>query len=336
MSDDEQLEEELRDLSITLDSAIVLLRNEFKRHQWQEQKHAQALKEAPVFEDEDRVQKALDLAKDEPRYGLVFRQALQDDPRLRLAAEHDAAVNDVGEACVCRWLTSAIFEEGLRGVSPDGFKQLQDIEKSAEKDQNSKFEDRLTPNVCNAWRAQTYYSWTKTPQYQSDRRHHARNLATQLATGIWMFLEDRHDWDDIIQSLDDKIIHPGLLLMEQLATNKILYQVVLDTNPLSETLKADFNWEEYHNLTDSFRTVTSLEFSGPRRNIILGAICPGLTYRVLESDDTWQETKVAAKQERLVAWEEDLNRIISGKEEKKEPSLFSRIARGDTNKSSAS
>lgn len=49
MSDDEQFdkefEAEMQDLSSTLDSAIVLLRNEYKRHQEEEQNHVQALNE---------------------------------------------------------------------------------------------------------------------------------------------------------------------------------------------------------------------------------------------------------------------------------------------------
>ncbi|KAK7935346.1 hypothetical protein PG985_000841 [Apiospora marii] len=395
MSDDQKIEEELQDLSLSLDSATVLLKNKFKHLKEQERAHVQALKEgeelrsnlesqilelkeqklehaqeleksrqslkeqalllsgltstrasihpekadseiqiwlsgvrlfvasfiAPVLNDENRARKALVAAKN-PEYGMIFIQALQNDPGLRVAASVDITNIKVAEACIIRWLMRGIFEEGLRGVSLEAFELLEDMEQSMQQDVKNHV---ITLNALRAWRAKAYFAWLQTPQYKSDRQRRTLYLTTRLATGLSMFLDEGSHWDAISQIIHDDIVEPGLALKEQMVATKHDYQVFLDTNPLSETPKVDFEREEYLDITDNHRQVKNITLSGPNPTKILGVISTGCTFTKLQLDDSWGGSHVVSKQQRLVARAEEMDRIVSEKESKDELSFFSRL-----------
>ncbi|KAK7966928.1 uncharacterized protein PG986_001205 [Apiospora aurea] len=258
----------------------------------------------------DNLQRVLETAKKEPRYGAVFRKALEDDPRLRLAAHAPSLETRIVETSIYFWLTREVYGNGLQRVSPASFQLLQDLEQFMG-------EDKFPGVALQGWKAQTYHAWINTSRYQADREKYTLDMAKELATGMAMLLPDLGDLDTWVGSLRTEIIEPNLELKEQMMASNLEFEVTTTQDVDDHVTKSqlDFKWEEYLDITSHHRHLNAKNMDDTKPIRMLGVLRPFLSSVGLRDDRNWYEPEVCVKQERLVAWKEDFDKFISGQQE---------------------
>ncbi|KAK8034827.1 hypothetical protein PG993_009822 [Apiospora rasikravindrae] len=351
--DQQHVQDELMRLSTLLDQTVVQLKNEFKSRDEQQAKHAEELatanrnltsmsdhiitlqqfrsylvtdsaKEAfdlcvgglrywlanhihPVLDDKDSAQKALGIAKTNPISGSIFSRVLQDDRKLQFAAQLEDLDVNIVEAGIYSWLARVIYGTGLGPVSPDAFRVLEQMEQTLKGD---------PLYAQETWKAKIYHAWINTPQYKADREKYALKLATDLATGMSMFLINPGDFDAWVSSLHKGIVGPNLALKEEIMGSIQDFQLEFITDPLIEDQtvtkgKLNFQSEMFHDITSDQKILQpgKLDSTTPIR--ILSAYCPCFYTRLVVDGDVWTEPQIISKQERLVALKEDYEQFVS-------------------------
>ncbi|KAK7953537.1 hypothetical protein PG988_014231 [Apiospora saccharicola] len=134
----------------------------------------------PIFDDNDCRTRALEYAKYCYFDGLLC--IVQTDPRLTNVAYLPETEEDVVHACIVHWMTHKIFQDDLRQVDS----KLADFIKA----QVQALIDKGVPlYAVQTWKAQAYYAWIKTTEYQTEREKRVGILATEVEMDMAMFIK---------------------------------------------------------------------------------------------------------------------------------------------------
>ncbi|KAK8136731.1 hypothetical protein PG984_004671 [Apiospora sp. TS-2023a] len=255
------------------------------------------------------------------RVHLVADTAGSTDPRLRKVAYLPESEDDVVHACIFHWITRQIFQDGLRHVDDE----VVDIIESQEQ---ALIGNKVPLYAARTWRAQAYYAWTKTTNYQAKREQSVSILATELETDMAMFIqqwnepevvqllrkdikEPKYNPSPVVESLRNdirEIIELAFALKEEMMSSREDFKVAFDHySPLSEDQEVDqspidFKWSECLDLTKNRRIVSPSNLGRDKANRLraLFAITPGLMMRKIKDDNTFGQPKVIRKQCLLV------------------------------------
>ncbi|KAK8034830.1 hypothetical protein PG993_009825 [Apiospora rasikravindrae] len=236
---------------------------------------------------------------------------------LQEVARFPETEEDVIHACILNWITQVIFHKGLRGVSAPAVELIEGQAQALE-------QDNLPLYALRSWKAQAYYAWTMTPEYQSKRKDYVHILSSQLETDMRIFLKFHENPQPAAESLRNTIVEPALSLKEKMMSSRESFTVgvehytALPETQGGEALQLDFAWSECEDITDYHRDVKSdhVRQDPSKRLIALYAISPGLVMRKLESDSTFSPPRIITKQNLLVAWKKDPVEILRDNERK--------------------
>ncbi|KAK6834219.1 hypothetical protein PG987_008913 [Apiospora arundinis] len=256
-------------------------------------------------------ERALVCLKEDPSSGSVFTDAFRDDKTLMMTAQLPRTETEIAEACVLRWLTAAVFGEGLRAISPQEFDILERCERSLTTTiTHQSVSTKLI--ATRGWRAQAFNAWINTQEYQSARQAYTRDLSKKLASGVRMFTVGRVSSRVVALYLHENIIEPWWQFMERMMSTRGHWLVEYTSHR-----EANFGWEEYMDLTNNRKLInaeTPLK-NGNKQMTMLSAIHPGLHYRDIEASGTgeahFQESQAIVKQTRLVAWHNVIDHGLS-------------------------
>ncbi|KAK8066145.1 hypothetical protein PG997_012892 [Apiospora hydei] len=249
---------------------------------------------SPVFEDDHESNKALHYAKSNIFDGIF--STVQYDPRLCDVAHLPETEEDVIHACILHWMAKIIFHDGFQGISSKKVDFIDSQEQSLMKDNAPLY-------AVRTWKAQSYYAWTKTSEYQLQREAYIHVLASQLESEMAMFLQHK-EAHGAVEALRSNIVEPAFTLKEGMMSSRESFAVEIEHNdPLfddhrSEDSPIDFKWSDCLDVTNHHRPVSSdtLRQDHSKRLIPLFAKTPGLTMRKLQDDDTFGQPKVLVKQ----------------------------------------
>lgn len=284
----------------------------------------------PVFLDNDKMQRAFQMAMYEPKSGWIITDLLLNE-RFRLTARLPETEEVIVKAGMLNWLTHKIFHEGISLMFPGGASFLGILEQSM-------LEGGQLLYSVQSWKAQSYDAWVTSSQYQAHRDMCIHNLTQEVAAGLTMF-SGSHGTDNFNDALLEDVIKPAYTLMEKMKASRESFNVCFgQDSPLPKGQNGakqhvDFEWENYADMTDHQRFLKPSAIDGLSDQQVLKdltkliPVSPGLTMRKIQRDNKFGDLQVIVKQKRLVAWKKNLFQATQ-EQDREAPTFYSQLCHG--------